>query len=355
MVPRNPAKSEPEAQSDARMTAESPPKNAGQNQINWQANLISRCDAHARETGQETRAMKPDPAVGKALDEQAEIWALAAIPSIFNPDADPFDKRVMFRLKDMDEARADHLAQAAVCVGDKRTRDEDLARLGPLPPFPAAPVALRWTAIIGTTFSLGAVLHDLIPGLAPALRWSAAAGVGGSFATFIVSAALPDIAAEETHGQLTLVPLGNKGVFLAGFTTSIAFFAARIALCRSRRDLLLAAGTALSEVGILFYIKIRGAGLHEERNAWAAKRDARLRAEHLRDVAQQHEERHLAKAAEIGKEIARLEQENLIDRVRGVDKQAVIAMAVKAMRAGYLAQIAINRGSGVPPKGEKKS
>jgi hypothetical protein len=317
----------------------------------WLAELIERCEAYGRAVARKTRAHRAEAVALKSLEEQAAAWARAATPTPFAPNKNELDKRAYEWLLRLDERLIEKRELIDIAAAEWRKRDDEVARSGPQPPFPAISVGFKIAANIAISVGITLILHDLMSGMQPALRWAASFLCAEPFAYFIVNAAIPSQRPEDAHADIS--GIGSfQGVMLSGVVTSIAFFGARLALARTYRDLLLAISTALLEVGILIHLERRGVKLRADRAKWAADRDERQRRLALRQAAWDEWQRHLQDERDMKEQSVGIEVKHMNGRV-AVDVDANIALCVAAARGGYVAQLAENKAKGIVPNDEE--
>lgn len=136
----------------------------------------------------------------------------------------------------------------------------------------------------------------------------------------------------------------------AGLMVGVAFFIARIAMVRSLRDFFLALGTALMEVAVVLFLERRAKQLDAQIETWNTEQRKRRQAQELARTANESLGGLRALVNQIKVAIARIEEEHLKGRVWGNDLDVNKALAVAAIRSGYLEGIAENRTASIIPE-----
>ncbi len=143
------------------------------------------------ELARQTRALKPDSAMLKALEEQVMALAVHETLPPFNL-ANLADKRTFARLEELDEELVRAMDDRDIAAAEVRKRSDDLAKCGGVRPYPVATSAFRWIATAAITLSVAPALYGFFGGLFPLLKWLLAIGFGGTISLLIVTAILPD-------------------------------------------------------------------------------------------------------------------------------------------------------------------
>jgi hypothetical protein len=138
-----------------------------------------------------TRALKVDPLIVKALEEQVIADAVDETLPRFDR-TNVTDQRQLAELEALDGELETVKYQCEIAEAEARKREDDLAKCGGVRKYPAAAPLFRWIATAAITLSVAPSIYGFFGGLFPLLKWILAVGFGGAISLLIVSTILPD-------------------------------------------------------------------------------------------------------------------------------------------------------------------
>jgi len=292
---------------------------------------------HARQRALSSRATKPDPATLEALEQRGEAVQRESFRDAYDPNSNPNDARREAEAQEWQRERTD--AKEGLALANADLRDEN-DRLGQTPAAGSKPTfskRLFWllSGVIGS--SLMSTLYDrFFSDLEAAGRFLAFA-----FGTAVGAALAWTIVHRDPHGERAWWSYLGLG---GGVVVSVAFGIARFCAAETSAEQWFALSLMLLELGIIALLEGQAMYLARRLRDWWPRSEAEQIATRRRDSAQKEVDRIKgivdvleAKICEHFKYV-----ESRTPRFRSLDE--AIAAAVKAVRDGYYAGIAENRG-----------
>jgi hypothetical protein len=294
---------------------------------------------HGHDRAISSGALAPNKADEETLQEHAQAMAREAYREAFDPTKHPQDEMLdtEYRKNLSDRADAEHGAKFA--EADVSQREEDLARAHPGSPPPKPPPALIVAAIVATTITVAPTLHDTVFLMDDDfISWTLSLACG-LFVGLLIALMIVGDTDATGHRSIT-----NWIGLSAGILVSLALGALRVGAAKTVGDLVFAAGMTVLELGIVLALEGVATRRRAAMSEWSARNSVAEKATAALDAAKARLERWKERLGVLNQAITH--HINYVGEraLRNMHIDQIEATAFKAVRDGYLAGIADNRG-----------
>ena len=276
----------------------------------------------------------------RPLVDHAKAIARETSRTKYEPKTNTHDRLREGEYKKVVEERAEVEKAARFSAATLREAEAARAEVPPAGTRPAAQPILIVAAIVLLAVSVAPTAHDQLFGTLPddLLAWFFSIVTGGAVGGFLTWAILGSV---DGAGERSM--FGSVGL-VSGVIISIALGALRIAGADGFGEVLFALALTGIEIGVVLLLEKTARSLRASRAVWSERNDVEVEAIARLDAAGLTCDRHRERLDELkGKVKDHLRYvENRTLRNLGVAE--IVDVAVKAVRDGYAAGVAENKG-----------